>query len=201
MKILAYDTETTGFPRGHDYTLPDMPHLAAVTGILYDTDKAYVISSVNLFVQPDNWSMLPDAAAVNGLTTEFLTEYGIPLPHVLRPFMYLANKADLCVAHNALFDQKIMSIGLWRWMNDYEESRTEEDAHYIVQQWQNIPQFCTQRESKAAVGALDKRGRIKAPKLTEAYQHFFGKELDKAHSTNADTVAVLEIFLALQEEE
>ena len=54
------------------------------------------------------------------------------------------------------------------------------------------------RESKEIVGALDKRGRIKYPKLIEAYKFFFNKDLDRAHSANADAVATLEIYLALK---
>ena len=198
MHILAYDTETTGIARGHDYTNPDNPHLAAITGILYDTEAKRVVSSLNLFVHPDDWAMPEEAGAVNGLTTEFLLKFGLPLDQVLPPFVSLADRADLLIAHNIDFDTKIISAALWRYLTWYNP-HPEDAAHETIQTWQNRKGYCTMKESKDIVQAQAKNGRLKNPRLEEAYQYFFNRPLDKAHSANADTVAVLEIYTALNE--
>jgi len=65
--------------------------------------------------------------------------------------------------------------------------------------WLDTPHFCTMQASKPIVQARNSRGALKYPKLTEAYEFFFEKELDRAHSANADAVAAFEIYLAVQE--
>lgn len=194
MLILVYDCETTGLVRGTDYTSPNMPFLAAITAILYDTDAYRIVASINSMVQPDGWTMPEEAGQVNGLTNETLQQLGIPAPVLLPACIALMFKANLRVAHNVDFDSKVIAAALWRHI--VKES-SEETAHETVKAWLALPSYCTMQESKSIVNALDKRGKVKYPKLTEAYKFFFDKELDRAHSANADAVATLEIYLAL----
>ena len=195
MKILAFDTETTGIARGADYTHPDNPHLAAITGILYDTEAKRVEQSINMAIRPDGWVMPAEAGAVNGLTTEYLNDNGILLNSVLPLFIKLAFLSDLLVAHNVAFDKKIISSALWRY--GISEGEEETYIHDLILEWQNHPHYCTMESAKPIVKALNKAGRLKYPKLSETYEHFFKRPLDNAHSANADTIAVLEIYTAL----
>jgi DNA polymerase-3 subunit epsilon len=197
MLILAYDTETTGVIYGSDYTNPANPFLASIAMILYDTEARRVVSSFNAAILPEGWSMPPEAGAVNGLTTEYLTKVGIPASMAVPTAISLACKADLRIAHNVDFDTKIMAAALWRHLQ--EESVPLDDAHKGVKNWLSLPTYCTMKESKTIVGTTNIKGNLKAPKLIEAYKHFFEKDLDRAHSANADAVAVLEIYMALQE--
>lgn len=194
MLLLAYDTETTGIARGHDYTNPDNPHLAALTAVMFDDEARRIISSINLMVEPDNWIMPAEAGDVNGLTTDYLKALGLPVETVLSTFLGLAGSADLLIAHNCAFDQKIISSAVYR---DYSKTN-EEKAHELVLAWQQKPTYCTMEKSKPIVQAKTKNGRLKYPKLSEAYEFFFNRPLDNAHSANADTIAVLEIYTALQ---
>lgn len=198
MLILAYDTETTGIIKGSDYTNPSAPFLASIAMILYDSEAHRIVSSFNAAVQPEGWSMPEEAGRVNGLTDEYLHKVGIPSAVVIPTVIALASRAELCIAHNIEFDTKIIAAALWRHL------MTECDdtiAHAVIGQWLKTPSYCTMQASKAVVNALDKRGRIKFPKLIETYEFFFNRELDRAHSANADAVAVLEIYMALQKQE
>lgn len=194
MLIVVYDCETTGLVRGTDYTSPNMPFLASITTILYDTEAHRIVASINSMVQPDGWTMPEEARQVNGLTNEALKQLGIPAPVLLPACIALMFKADLRVAHNVDFDSKVIAAALWRHI--VKES-SEEIAHETVKAWLALPSYCTMQESKGIVNVLDKRGKVKYPKLTEAYKFFFDKELNRAHSANADAVAALEIYLAL----
>ena len=196
MLILCYDTETTGIIRGNDYAHPGNPFLASIAALLYDTTAHKVISSLNAMIQPAGWTMPKEAGAINGLSTEYLSTVGISVNIVLPAFVALVGKADLNVAHNVDFDTKVISAALWRHL--LEEDHTEEEAHVLIKNWLYFPTFCTMKESKDIVKAQTKNGKIKYPKLTEAYEFFFNKPLDRAHSANADAVAVLEIYLAIQ---
>lgn len=198
MPILIYDTETTGIIRGDDYTNPANPYLASIAMLLYDEEAHRVIASFNAPIYPDGWAMPVEAGAVNGLTTEYLNEVGLPVDTAMRAAIAIAMRANLCVAHNVDFDTKIMAASLWRQL--ILDGESEDDAHTFVQGWLSKPTYCTMKESKHIVKALTTNGWLKYPKLSEAYRHFFGREIDNAHSANADAVAVLEIYLALQRE-
>ncbi len=198
MLILAYDCETTGLVKGLDYTDSNMPFLASITTILYDDETHRVVSSINAMVQPDGWAMPEEAGRVNGLTDEVLLKLGVPSPALLPACIALMFKADLRVAHNAEFDAKVIAAALWRHIIK-EDSETK--AHEIVKHWLGLSSYCTMQASKNIVNAKNKLGRIKYPKLTEVYRFFFDKELDRAHSANADAIAALEIYLALKKQE
>ncbi len=198
MLILAYDCETTGIIRGDDYTNPANPYLASIAMLLYDEEAHRVIASFNAPIYPDGWVMPVEAGAVNGLTTEYLKKMGIPIDVALQAAISLINNASLCVAHNVDFDTKIVATALWRQL--IADGNTEDFSHHHVRSWLSKPTYCTMKESKHIVKALTTKGRLKYPKLSEAYQHFFDREIDNAHSANADAVAVLEIYLALQRE-
>lgn len=195
MLILVYDTETTGLLRGADYTNPNAPFLASIAMLLYDTEKQRVISSFNTAIKPDGWVMPEEAMTVNGLTIEYLNEVGIPLNAAMPVIMHLSYKATLRVAHNVDFDNNIIAAALWRYFLDKEK---ENEAHTAINKWLSVNNYCTMKESKELVGALNKRGQVKYPRLDETYQFIFEKPLEKAHSANADAVAALEIYLALQ---
>lgn len=198
MLILVYDCETTGLVRGTDYTDPNMPFLASIAAILYDEETHRIIASVNSMIQPDGWTMPKEAGQVNGLTDEVLQQLGVPASVLLPACIALMFKANLRVAHNVDFDSKVIAAALWRHIIKEDSKET---AHATVKKWLALPSYCTMQESKNIVNALDKRGKIKYPKLTEAYKFFFDRELDRAHSANADAVAALEIYLALNKQE
>ncbi len=198
MLILVYDCETTGLVKGLDYTNPNMPFLASITTILYDDEAHQIVSSINAMVKPDGWTMPEEAGRVNGLTDEVLLKLGVPSLALLPACIALMFKADLRVAHNAEFDAKVIAAALWRHIIK-EDSETK--AHEVVKHWLELPSYCTMQASKNIVNAKNKLGGIKYPKLTEAYKFFFDRELDRAHSANADAVAALEIYLALKKQE
>ncbi len=195
MRALVFDTESTGLIRSTSYSDANNPYLASLAALLYDTEANRIISSLNTPIHPAGWEMPPEAEAVNGLTTQYLCDTGVPAQAVIPLFMPIASKADLVVGHNVEFDIKIMSTALWRHIT---KEHGDAFAHEVItKNWLTKATFCTMKESRREVQALDKRGRVKAPTLIETYKHFFGKDLDRAHSANADAVATLEIYLAL----
>lgn len=198
MRVLVFDTESTGLIRTTSYSDVNNPYLASLAVLLYDTEANRIVSSLNTTIYPAGWVMSSEAEAVNGLSTQYLQNTGVPSQAVIPLFMPITSKADLVVGHNVGFDIKIMSAALWRHIII---EHSENFAHEVItKHWLTKPAFCTMKESRREVQALDKRGRVKAPTLTETYKHFFGKDLDRAHSANADAVATLEIYLALTSE-
>lgn len=187
MLLAVVDTETTGII-GKDIMKVDNPHIASVTAVIYNTDIQRVQASFNTMILPDNWEMPPRAEEVNGLSTELLSTYGIPIKDAMKVVSLLLEPADLFVAHNDIFDVRMVASELYR-----------SDLLDELDSLMGMESYCTMKESKLIVQAKNKDGRLKNPKLTEAYQFFFDKQLDNSHSANVDTIACLEIYLALQQ--
>ncbi len=184
--IAVADTETTGFARS-DYTSPDNPYLASLTLLIFDTEAGRVQASFNTMIMPEDWEMPVEAGAVNGLDTETLANFGIPLAQAMPVVFSLLEPVEILVAHNAAFDAKVFAAALYR-------ANMEAELDTFLQ----METYCTMAESKQIVQAKNVKGHIKNPKLTEAYEFFFETVLDNAHSANADTVACLEIYMAIQ---
>lgn len=185
--IAVLDSESTGFPRS-DYTSPDNAYLASLTLLIFDTETARVQASFNTMIQPEDWEMPVEAGEINGLDTETLANFGIPLAQAMPVVFALLEPAELFVAHNAPFDAKIFAAAFYR------TNMIDELSVFL-----DMNTYCTMLESKHLVQAKNVKGNLKNPKLTEAYEFFFETPLDNAHSANADTVACLEIYMAIQQ--
>ena len=196
MRVAVFDTETTGLVKGNDYTNPNNPHLAAIAIVLYDTEIKRIISSFNTVVQPDGWEMPEEVAAINNLSTEYLMANGLWFDDVMSVALGMLVKADMLVAHNTDFDSKVLAASMWR--KGATDGTNEDMIHASIKRWLESKFYCTMKESKDIVQALDKRGRIKYPRLAEAYKHFFNRELRNAHNAGADAVAALEVYIDLQ---
>ena len=107
MKILFFDTETTGkaffrLPSTH----PSQPRMVSLGAIL--TDGVYELASLDLTIKPDGFEIPDEAAAIHGITNERANALGIPILSAIYLLSGLVALADRCVAHNIQFDQIIV---------------------------------------------------------------------------------------------
>jgi DNA polymerase-3 subunit epsilon len=200
MTILVFDTETTGLhSKSSPLTDPRQPWLVQLSALQVELEPLRVVQSLSLIVRPDGWEIPVEAQEIHGISTEFAEAYGQDVKQVLTPFMELwlcgsAGEPCECVAHNWDFDKFIMSIALARTFGQCG----------LLDTWQSAQGFCTMNQSKRIVNAQTKpdakgKTRLKNPKLLEAYEFFYGKPYDTAHTANADAVATLQVYLALRE--
>lgn len=190
MNLLPFDTETTGlFSKAKPLADPSQPHLVQLSALQIEAQTNRVIQSLSLIVAPEGWTSLPEAEKVHGISTEFALEYGQPEKQVLDTFLGMWQQDDLLIAHNSEFDKNIISSAIARYYGDCE----------LLRLWMSAPHYCTMQSAKPIVQARNVKGALKYPNLRETYQFFFEKELERAHSANADAVAAFEIYLALQQ--
>jgi len=184
-KILFFDTETTGLP---EWKIPSddpgQPHAVQIAAILCDEDTQEVIEEFEVIVKPDGWTIPDEVAEIHGITTEIALEKGIPEQEALMMFLGLYAECDLRVAHNTTFDNRIIRIGLKRFLPEAvpTEDWKDRDSYY-----------CTLVNARKIMGG--KSGHT----LAECYLHFTGKVLENAHTAMADTRACMEIYFAMQD--
>lgn len=186
-RILFYDTETSGMPLWDKPSSDaNQPHILQVCGLLVDAENRKVIQSIDLTVRPDGWVIDPEAEAVHGITQAYAEEVGVSETTALLALHELWLRCDLRVGHVQTFDARMVRIALKRhgW------------GDRLADGWKEGRAECTAALSKADVRP-DGRGR--GPKLSEAYQHYFGTSFEEAHSARADTEACMAVYWAIRD--
>lgn len=199
---LFYDTETTGLPLFREPSeSPAQPHLVQLGASLVDLDTRSVLSSIDVIVKPDGWTISNEVAAIHGITTEKAMDLGIPEEAAIDMlFSMWSNR--LRIAHNEQFDARILRIAAKRYLDprepmlaippsdEWKAGRSECTAVMTTPLCQLPP---TEKMRKAGFN------NFKTPKLSEAYHHFFGKDFEGAHTAGADTRACMEVYFAAKD--
>lgn len=178
--ILVYDTETTGLPLWEQPSdNPLQPHLVQLAALLVNRESGIVTQNMNVIVKPDGWEIPAEVSAIHGITTEYAQQVGVSEAVALKLFLDLWSGRTR-IGHVQSFDARIIRIATKRYC---------EEA--VINAWKAGPAECTALLAKPIMGMK------KSPKLTEAYRHFFNKELADVHSAMADAVACMEVFFAI----
>lgn len=189
--ILAFDTETTGLPdfrRPSDD--PEQPHLVQLAALLIDHDSREA-SAINLIIRPDGWTIPGEVAAIHGTDTEKAMRCGVREEIAVVLFRDMVDRADLVVAHNVSFDEKIMRIACARYGRPKELGKPTACTMKASLDLVNLPPT----ERMVAAGF----NKPKPPKLSECIKHFFGEDLTGAHDALVDVRACARVFAHLRQ--
>lgn len=177
--IIFFDTETTGLV---DFKKPandpSQPRLVQL-GVILSDDDGKELAVMDCLVKPVGFR-IPDNI-VHGISHDEAVEKGVCVEEAIRIFGTFYRMKDTLVAHNLKFDQIIIQSEIWR----------------ITSSIISDNGFCTMLASTSLVGAKQPNGRIKWPKLSEAYKFFFGEELVDAHDALTDVRACKRIYFEL----
>lgn len=202
--LLTYDTETTKLV---NFNLPSedpsQPYITELAAKLIDEETRQVLGSMNVLIRPEGYEIPDDVAALNGITTELATRYGVPIAQALEMFIALWRNADMRVAHNESFDMRVLRIAIKR---DEVFSAEHEGVLEFADYWKHAPAFCTQGKSVSIINlpptpkmVAAKRKGPKSPNLGEAYKFFTGRDLVGAHRAMVDVDACIDVYFGIQE--
>lgn len=183
-KYLFFDTETTG--KADFRSEPDsdfQPRIVQLGALLCDENEQE-IASLNLVVCPIV-DIPEEASAIHGITNEIARSRGVPIFHALMIFAALKRQANLMVAHNI----------------DYDDFVVKGESFRHGSELVDVAGFCTMKSMTPVCKIPGKYGDFKWPKLAEAYQHAFGKELVGAHDAMTDLRATKDLFFWLKKQE
>jgi DNA polymerase III subunit epsilon len=189
-KILFIDTETTGLPNWKAPSIDEsQPHLVQLACQLCDEENNTY--SEFCFIIDNNVNIPEEVSAIHGITTEIASEIGLSFPFAMLNFSSLYKRADMVVAHNLNFDERIMRIAMARYgVDDFRFSKEK---------------YCTMRAATPIVNIPPTQKMLdcglkspKSPKLEECISFFFDEEMKNAHNAMVDVQACRRLYFHLQ---
>lgn len=193
---LFYDTETTGLPLFSERSShPGQPHLVQLAARLINLDTREDINSLNFLIATEGWGISPKSTEIHGIIQEYADDYGVKEVDAVNMFFSFAVKANVRVAHNEMFDARMIRIALTRYMSDSSSD-----------DWKEGYSECTMKLASPIVKApaTDKMKAVgrhghKNCTISEAYKHFTGNELVNAHDAMADVNACVDVYFAIKD--
>ena len=184
MKILFFDTETTGLPKNWKapvHQLDNWPRLVQIAWQVYSSNGDLLEEHEHV-IKPIGFTIPSQASAVHKITTEKALEIGVDLLTILKAFSSSVNSCGLLVAHNYSYDYNIMGAELLR--NGLENSLKGKEH------------ICTMKSSTEFCKIPGPRG-YKWPKLEELYDILFSESFN-AHDALDDIKATARCFWELE---
>lgn len=184
MRIIVFDTETTGFPMA-SAELSQQPYICQFAGLLIECEadgkNMKEIGRLDQLIKPEI-AIPMDATNVHGITNE-MVENAPSFSEVSENILELFRSADVAVAHNISFDEQVVG---------YELERLGGNKKFLPEQI-----FDTMKETKQLCQLPGKNGNFKHPTLTELYVHLFGRGFSDAHNAMNDVVATAQCLYKL----
>lgn len=204
MRVLFFDTETTGLPADWKAPMQDLdnwPRVIQLAWEVYELDGEHAgefFESASRLILPDGWT-IPDGSdgedagfwIEHGYNTAKSVAEGIPIGSVLNEFIADLDGSDLMVSHNLAFDYNVLGA---------EMIRASKKAK------RKVPQLCTKTSTTdfcriPFAGARrfpGGRQSFKWPKLSELHQKLFNEDFEGAHDALADVRALARCFFELK---
>jgi DNA polymerase III epsilon subunit-like protein len=196
MKLLIFDTETTGLPpnRGTPLiTTARWPYVVQLSYMIYDTNTNIIINNVDTLIKlPPGICVPEDSTKIHGITHKMCDEQGCDIKEVLLEFNNALLHVDKLIGHNIQFDKSILTV-------EYIRSRLTNNFTY-----NNIPimEFCTMFNSieLCSLYRTNNSGRTykKYPKLVELHEKLFNETPSGLHNAMADVIVCLRCYYKMQ---
>lgn len=204
MLIFVFDTETDGLPKNmrnvpNVSNYQDWPAIVQLGYLLYDTDAKKVVLSRNHIIRVPHIS--EESTRIHGVTTAISQEEGFPLKWVLNAFLENMKLADIVVAHNMEFDQKVVVASLYSIMVD--EPGDSFWVNAIGSMMYSNKLYCTMQESielckLEAFTKTEKKPYKKFPSLLELCRHLFNDEPKGLHNAMNDVIVCFRCFYKMR---
>lgn len=196
---LFYDAETTGLPLFKEPSShPDQPHIVQLAAFLVDLDTRETLSSMDVIVRPEGWTIPDDMTAIHGISTQKALDFGVPEAQAVDMLLALHSNATVRIGHNEPFDARMVRIGAKRFI----DPRDPDEDLPMSDEWKAGAAECTARLATPICKlppTAKMRGGNKTPTLLEAYQHFFGQDFPGQHTARGDALACMRVYFAIQD--
>jgi len=191
MKIIVFDTETTGLPESRNTSILETdkwPHVVQISWILYDTDACTVINMQDHVITCPIPIPL-EASLIHGITDKLVRRKGVSITFALDLFDHDLLNADLVVAHNISFDKRMCMV----------EAIRLKRKQYFTTNGVRKPEYCTMHQTKdlCALERTSLKGFVynKYPTLAELHYKLFNCLPKGTHDSMADVLICLRCYV------
>jgi DNA polymerase III epsilon subunit-like protein len=197
MKVLVFDTETTGLPTERNasiYSTEKWPHIIQLSFMVYNTDTNEITADKDYIINiGSNVALSEESVNIHGITREMSMKKGIHIKHAFRSFRQHLRYADMIVAHNISFDKRMVMV---------ESIRNKLFAFDSIFNHASIQSYCTMRcgSDLCKIQAISQSGEkyFKYPKLIELHEHLFKTIPNNAHNAKVDIIICLRCFYKMK---
>ena len=199
MKVLVFDTETTGLPERNKYgkkasiyETTYWPYIIQLSYILYDTEKHKIIIDHDHIIKiPDHCTLTEKSIEMHGITREHSQREGISIKDALELFRVCVEAADRIIAHNLSFDRQIVLVESIR--HRIEGPFYFKDTSQFFCTMKNSVELCKIKTTNKTTGET----YLKYPRLSELHNHMFGEEPQNTHNSFVDILICLRCYIML----
>ncbi len=184
MKIIVFDTETTGFINKKETALDKQPYIIQFAGILWEMSLSWdynEISRKDIKLKPP--IAIPYGASQVHHIYDIDVQDAPGIDESIDDIMSFLWEADIVIWHNIEYDEDMIRL----------ELRRQEKQHL----YNPSEVICTMKSSVDFCQLMWKWERYKYPKLWELYKKLFEEYFIGAHDAMVDVEATLKCFLEL----
>lgn len=208
MKILVFDTETTGLPKTKfisPSTLDQWPYIVQFSFIIYDSSLNDIVESKDDIIKlPENVLIPEESTKIHNITNELSLKSGLQINEILNVFFDHLRNVDRLVGHNIEFDLNMIKVEISRIINENQVTPEQLKLYkynlHFLNNYKNIS--CTLKDSIkfCNIQAINKSGKpyLKYPKLIELHDKLFNETPKNLHNSFNDILVTLRCFMKLK---
>ena len=208
MKILVFDTETTGLPKTKfisPSTLDQWPYIVQFSFIIYDSLLNDIVESKDDIIKlPENVLIPEESTKIHNITNELSQKSGLQINEILNVFFDHLRNVDRLVGHNIEFDLNMIKVEISRIINENQVTPEQLKLYkynlHFLNNYKNIS--CTLKDSIkfCNIQVINKSGKpyLKYPKLIELHNKLFNETPKNLHNSFNDILVTLRCFMKLK---
>ena len=190
MKLLVFDTETTGLPKFKNssiYKVDEWPYIVQLSYIVYDMENNDIDIIDDYIDIPENIEISKESSNIHGITKE-MCKTGITISEALNKFVNYINSCDIIIGHNVSFDKRRIIV---------EGIRNKQNIFLKDKQF-----YCTMKDSAeiCKIEKINSEGEkyFKYPTLTELHEFYFKKTPKNTHNAIVDVLICFKCFMKMR---
>ena len=191
MKILFFDTETTGLPPKYSNLSADYdsyPYLVQVAWLVQD-EHQYKLFEGNHIIRPVGYTIPSESVAIHKITNECAEKAGVSIKYVIKHLISDIQSADLIVGHNLDFDLDMIRANILKLKVDLSK------IDKIINEKNKL---CTMKATTNFCNLPSAYGdKPKFPKLEELHKILFNEEMLNAHDAWVDVAFTAKCYYEL----
>jgi len=192
MRVLVFDTETTGLPTERNASITETtkwPYIVQLSYIIYDFNINNIICSYDEILKlPQNIDISKDSIKLHKITKEKNQESGVDRKIALYNFNKELQACDVVVGHNISFDKRMIMV---------ECIRNGVQQHFNYRGKKKI-EFCTMKAGVdiCMIEKINFNGDkyFKYPTLSELYYKLFNEIPMNTHNSFVDVLLCLRCY-------